>query len=152
MSAAPEPLLSGLNVAILAAAGSDAGHLQTVQTGLEEDGVIVAAMSLASAGLAAIDADAFDGMVLLGGADGGRALAADLRLLGFIRRLQGEGKPLGAVAAMNASFLDGNWITAADGSALEVFLSDLKQRLARRRCERFATPAEVTPSAVGEDG
>jgi putative intracellular protease/amidase len=142
----PRPLLAGLNVALLAAPGSDAGQLQAVRDGLEQDGVIVVLLSprqgsdMAEAGtalqsIAVADPDAFDGAVV---STAPSELVGDADVQQFLQRLRAEGKPVAELTA--------------DSGALDGLLARLKDDLERRRWEAGATPAENTASAVGEDG
>jgi putative intracellular protease/amidase len=142
----PRPLLAGLDVALLAAPGSDAGRLKAVRDGLEQDGVIVALLAprqgseLGEAGtalqsIAVADPDAFDGAVV---STAPGELLRDADVQQFLQRLRAEGKPVAELTL--------------DSGALDALLARLKDDLEQRRRNAGATPAETTASAVGEDG
>jgi putative intracellular protease/amidase len=149
----PQHLLGGLNVVIVAPA-SGAPQMDAIRTGLEESGVLVVPYTT----LPHADADAFDAVVIAGAADAlAQVLRQDPGLLDFLRRLEKEHKPAAAlgdgVSLLEAAGGDRTrWLTAAADAPLDAFLLQLKERLVQRRCDGRTTPADNTPSAVGEDG
>ncbi|MDN8618088.1 DJ-1/PfpI family protein [Variovorax ginsengisoli] len=133
----PFALLGGLNVALLAAPGSDAEALAAMRRGLEAQGVIVYVLSPGPPGTQPLPADrriadadpmAFDGVVVVGGAEGVAHLRAAPESLQFIRGINRDGKPLGALGEGVLLLLDtglaaGRQLCAAEGVAGELWRS-----------------------------
>jgi protease I len=166
---APQHLLGGLNVAILAWPGCRPEHVMATKASLEEQGVNVQILSTAKGpvpragaidavqAIATADPDGFDAVVLPGGAEAADRLRGDQDALSFIRRLDDEEKPVAAlgesVAVLAATAKDAaHTLTADDDDELDAFQQKLRVLLADRRRKRFATVADDVPSAVGEDG
>jgi protease I len=163
----PQQLLGGLNIALISTRGSAPDQLQATKASLEESGVNVRILSLEPAEVGedqvgdqqvqVADADAFDGAVVLGGAAGVQKLKARPEVLDFLRKLDAEQKPLAALGEGVALLgeLGGaqeHRLAQQDTRQLEAFHAQLKQLLAQRRRDSFATVADNISSSVGEDG
>lgn len=188
-------MLGGLNVALLAAPGSDAEALATLRSNLEEQGVNVSVLSPDRPGTQPLPADqriadadpmAFDGVVAVGGAEGVEHLRAAPESLAFLRGMHRDHKPVGALGEGVLLLLDtglaaglqlcapeeiagelwrararrahepvcvqDRWVTATGREVLGAFEAAFQNLLEQRRRDCFASEAEDTPSAVGEDG
>lgn len=75
----------------------------------------------------------------------GRSVVASPDLAGSVRAAGGE-------VATGPVQRDAHWLTATGDAALLQFQAGLKQLLALRRLEGFATAADDLPGAMGEDG
>jgi protease I len=165
----PQHLVGGLNVAILVAAGSDSGPAEAIKSALEELGANVAVLALAAPGadgqpmavsqrITHADPDAYDAVVVPGGATGAQQLQASEDMLDFIRGIAREGKPIAAIGdgsqVLAAAGVEASCVLTAPDAAgsVEAFQGELKQLLAARRRDSFLTIGDDTPSAVGEDG
>ena len=168
-SGAPQHLVGGLNVAILAWPGCDPEHVRGTKASLEELGANVQILSaakgpVARAGsldavmaVAAADPAGFDAVVLPGGVEAAERLGADDGGLTFLRSLAADQKPLAAIGEsvpllQREAAGDRLLLTAGPGDDLAQFHRQLLQLLAQRRRDAFVTHADDLPSAVGEDG
>jgi putative intracellular protease/amidase len=139
----PFAMLGGLHVALLAAPGSDAEALAALRSGLEEQGVIVSVLSPGRPGtqplpadqrIADADAMGFDGVVVVGGAEGVEQLRAAPETLEFIRQINRDHKPLGAVGEGVLLLLDTGLAAGRQLCAPEAVAGELARDGRKSRC------------------
>ncbi|WP_175545089.1 DJ-1/PfpI family protein [Variovorax sp. OV329] len=140
----PFAMLGGLNVALLAAPGSDAEALAAVRRGLEEQGVNVFVLSPGRPGTQPLPADqriadadpmGFDGVVVVGGAEGVELLRAAPESLEFIREINRDHKPLGALGEGVLLLLDTGQAAGRQLCAPDAIAGELWRARARRANE-----------------
>lgn len=140
----PRALLGGLNVALLAAPGSDAEALVALRRGLEEQGMNVSVLSPGRPGAQPLPADqriadadpmAFDGLVMVGGAEGVEHLRAAPKSLEFIREINRDHKPLGALGEGVLLLLDTGLAAGRQLCAPDAIAGELWRARARRAHE-----------------
>lgn len=140
----PRAMLGGLNVALLAAPGSDAQALVALRNGLEQQGVNVFVLSPHRPGTQQIPADqrikdadpmGFDGVVVVGGAEGVQHLRAAPESLEFIRGMNRDHKPLGALGEGVLLLLDTGLAAGRQLCAPEAIAGELWRARARRAQE-----------------
>lgn len=163
----PRAMLGGLNVALLAARGSDAEALAALRAGFEEQGMNVSVLSPGRPGTQPLPADqriadadpmGFDGVVVVGGPEGVEHLRAAPESLQFIRQISRDHKPVGALGEGVLLLLDAGlceqerWVTAAGREELERFAAAFQNLLEQRRRNSCASEVDDSPSSVGEDG
>lgn len=140
----PHALLAGLNVALLAAHGSDSEALAALRSGLEEQGVNVSVLSPDRPGAQPVPADlriadadpmAFDGVVVVDGAEGVQHLRAVPESLEFIRQIHRDHKPVGALAEGVLLLLDTGLAAGLQLCAPDAIAGELWRARARRAHE-----------------
>lgn len=137
-------MLGGLNVALLAAPGSDAEALAALRNGLAAQGVNVSVLSPGAPGtqpvpadqrIADADAMAFDGVVVVGGAEGVEHLRAAPESLAFLRAIHRDHKPMGALGEGVLLLLDTGLAAGRELCAPEAVAGELWRARARRAHE-----------------
>jgi putative intracellular protease/amidase len=137
-------MLGGLNVALLAAPGSDAEALVALRSGLEEQGVNVSVLAPGRPGtqpppadqrIADADPMGFDGVVLVGGTEGVEHLRAAPESLEFIRGINRDHKPVGALGEGVLLLLDTGLAAGRQLCAPDAIAGELWRARARRAHE-----------------
>lgn len=137
----PLAMLGGLNVALLAAPGSDAEALVTLRRGLEAQGVNVSVLSPQPPGTQLLPSDqriadadpmGFDGVVVVGGAEGVALLRSAPESVEFIRQTHRDHKPLGAIGEGVLLLLDTGLAAGRQLCAPEAIAGELWRARARR--------------------
>mgnify|MGYP003576345776 CR=1 FL=1 len=140
----PHAMLGGLNVALLAAPGSDAEALVALRTGLEAQGVNVCVLAPGRPGTQPIPADqrianadpmGFDGVVVVSGAEGVAHLRAEPKSLEFIRGINRDHKPVGALGEGLLLPLDSGLAAGRHPCAADAIAGELWRAHARREHE-----------------
>lgn len=140
----PRALIAGLNVALLAAPGSDPEALAALRSGLEEQGVNVSVLSPDRPGtqplptdqrIADADPMGFDGVAVVGGAEGVEHLRAMPESLEFIRQVNRDHKPVGALGEGVLLLLDTGLAAGLQLCAPDAIAGELWRARARRAHE-----------------